>query len=131
LSGLGAIFRLSGTEGLEITVQVEVGREVNMEADIVFRYLKRLGDALVLCLERLTKTQTDQQETDHHSDEVVSHKSLSGACSSIQTEKTGVVNAMTQALRMNSQRVRLDGESAPAHLHTEQSVSTPVGLSRP
>ena len=51
LSGPGAIFRLSGGEGLWITVRIELGRELDLAADIVFRYLQRLGQALAGRLE--------------------------------------------------------------------------------
>jgi UDP-GlcNAc:undecaprenyl-phosphate GlcNAc-1-phosphate transferase len=51
LSGPGAIFRLSGGEGLWITFRVDLGRELDLAADIVFRYLERLGQALAGRLE--------------------------------------------------------------------------------
>ena len=53
LSGPAAIFRLSGGEGLWITVRVELGHESDLAADIVFRYLQRLGQALAGRLEWL------------------------------------------------------------------------------
>ena len=44
MSGPSAVFRLSGGEGLWITVSVELGAS-RLAADIVFRYLERLGQA--------------------------------------------------------------------------------------
>ena len=51
MSGPGPIFRLSGGDGLWITVRVELGREPDLASDIVFRYLERLGQALAGRLE--------------------------------------------------------------------------------
>jgi UDP-GlcNAc:undecaprenyl-phosphate GlcNAc-1-phosphate transferase len=46
MSGLGVIFRLSGGQEAPITIRVELGSDLEMAADIVFRYLQRLGQAL-------------------------------------------------------------------------------------
>jgi UDP-GlcNAc:undecaprenyl-phosphate/decaprenyl-phosphate GlcNAc-1-phosphate transferase len=59
VSGPGAIFRLSGGEGVWITVRVELGRELDLAADIVFRYLERLGQALAGRLELFQNIEPD------------------------------------------------------------------------
>src|SRR5271166_2826037 len=56
VSGPSAIFRFSGGQGLWITVRIELGRDLDLAADIVFRYLERLGQALANRLEWLQST---------------------------------------------------------------------------
>ena len=53
LSGPSAIFRLSGGHGRWITLELALGAEMPMAADIVFRYMQRLGQALAGRIERL------------------------------------------------------------------------------
>ena len=62
VSGPGAIFRLSGGEGVWITVRVELGHEPELAADIVFRYLERLGQALAGRLESLQNVEPNATE---------------------------------------------------------------------
>jgi UDP-GlcNAc:undecaprenyl-phosphate GlcNAc-1-phosphate transferase len=62
VSGPGAIFRLSGGEGVWITVRVELGHESELAADIVFRYLERLGQALAGRLESLQNLEPNATE---------------------------------------------------------------------
>ena len=63
LSGAGAVFRLSGGEGLWITVRVELGRDPELAADIVFRYLERLGQALAGRLEWFQSIESEAQDS--------------------------------------------------------------------
>jgi UDP-GlcNAc:undecaprenyl-phosphate/decaprenyl-phosphate GlcNAc-1-phosphate transferase len=58
LSGPSAIFRLSGGRGLWITVSLSLTAEMPLAADIVFRYLQRLCQALAEQLERLETTES-------------------------------------------------------------------------
>jgi len=53
LSGPSAVFRLSCGSGLWITVGVALQADSRVAADIVFRYLQRMGQALTERLERL------------------------------------------------------------------------------
>jgi UDP-GlcNAc:undecaprenyl-phosphate/decaprenyl-phosphate GlcNAc-1-phosphate transferase len=53
VSGPSAIFRLSGGQGHWITMEVGLGAETPLAADIVFRYVHRLGQALADRIERL------------------------------------------------------------------------------
>ena len=53
VSGPSAIFRLSGGQGLWITVSLGLPTDAPLAADIVFRYLQRLCQALAERLERL------------------------------------------------------------------------------
>ena len=63
MSGPGAVFRLSGGEGLWITIRVELGREPDLAADIVFRYLERLGQALAGRLEWFQSIESSMSES--------------------------------------------------------------------
>jgi UDP-GlcNAc:undecaprenyl-phosphate GlcNAc-1-phosphate transferase len=56
MSGPSAIFRLSGGHGHWITMEVALGAEMPLAADIVFRYMQRLGQALAGRIERLEET---------------------------------------------------------------------------
>ena len=58
LSGPSAIFRLSGGRGLWITVSLGLAEETPLAADIVFRYLQRLCQALADQLDRLDTTES-------------------------------------------------------------------------
>jgi UDP-GlcNAc:undecaprenyl-phosphate GlcNAc-1-phosphate transferase len=53
LSGPSAVFRLSCGSGLWLTVGVALQRDSRVAADIVFRYLQRMGQALAERLERM------------------------------------------------------------------------------
>jgi UDP-GlcNAc:undecaprenyl-phosphate GlcNAc-1-phosphate transferase len=53
VSGPSAIFRLSGGRGRWITMELALGTETPLAADIVFRYMQRLGQALAGRIERL------------------------------------------------------------------------------
>jgi UDP-GlcNAc:undecaprenyl-phosphate GlcNAc-1-phosphate transferase len=53
VSGPSAIFRLSGGRGRRITMELALGAESPLAADIVFRYMQRLGQALAGRIERL------------------------------------------------------------------------------
>jgi UDP-GlcNAc:undecaprenyl-phosphate GlcNAc-1-phosphate transferase len=59
LSGPSAIFRLSGGRGRWITMELALGAETPLAADIVFRYVQRLGQALAGRIERLEEA-TDE-----------------------------------------------------------------------
>jgi UDP-GlcNAc:undecaprenyl-phosphate GlcNAc-1-phosphate transferase len=52
VSGPSAVFRLSGGRGLWITVSLGLAADTSLAADIVFRYLQRLSQALAERLER-------------------------------------------------------------------------------
>jgi UDP-GlcNAc:undecaprenyl-phosphate GlcNAc-1-phosphate transferase len=53
VSGPAAIFRLSGGRGRWITMELALGAETPLAADIAFRYMQRLGQSLAGRLERL------------------------------------------------------------------------------
>ena len=129
LSGPGAIFRLSGGEGIWITVRVGLGREADPAADIVFRYLERLGQALA---GRLEWFRAIELEPEHRSLAVKSGpaESLAVASASARAETWGVASTISRALGMRPRILRPHGESAPARLHVAESVAAPTGLAR-
>jgi UDP-GlcNAc:undecaprenyl-phosphate GlcNAc-1-phosphate transferase len=57
LSRAEAIFRLPGGPGLWITIRVQAGRELDLAADIAFRYLHRLSQTVARRLAGLEVTQ--------------------------------------------------------------------------
>ncbi len=60
LSRPSAVFRLSGGRGAWISLSLGLGAEEPLAADIVFRYMQRLGQALDERLERLQEAETDK-----------------------------------------------------------------------
>ncbi len=69
VSGPSAIFRLSGGRGRWITMELALGEETPLAADIVFRYMQRLGLALAGRIERLEEgTEADPSARPHPPD---------------------------------------------------------------
>jgi UDP-GlcNAc:undecaprenyl-phosphate GlcNAc-1-phosphate transferase len=66
VSASAAIFRLSGGQGLCITVSLGLPADAPLAADIVFRYLQRLGQALA---ERLHSAESTQKGDSHRGDQ--------------------------------------------------------------
>ncbi len=64
VSGPSAIFRLSGGQGLWITVSLGLPADSPLAADIVFRYLQRLCQALAERLERFQTSTPPMSETE-------------------------------------------------------------------
>ncbi len=60
LSEPSAIFRLSGGRGRWITMELALGAESPLAADIAFRYMLRLGQALAGRLERFEEVEMDR-----------------------------------------------------------------------
>jgi UDP-GlcNAc:undecaprenyl-phosphate GlcNAc-1-phosphate transferase len=61
VSGPSAIFRLSVGRGRWITMELALGAEAPLAADIVFRYLQRLGQALADRIERLEEAEESER----------------------------------------------------------------------
>jgi UDP-GlcNAc:undecaprenyl-phosphate/decaprenyl-phosphate GlcNAc-1-phosphate transferase len=64
VSGPSAIFRLSGGHGRWITMGLSLGAEAPLAADIVFRYMQRLGLALAGRIERLEEARGTEGPAD-------------------------------------------------------------------
>ena len=61
LAGSEAVFRLPSVKGPSITVGVDFRRDMALAADIVFRYLQRLGQSLGERLEELAEADDPKQ----------------------------------------------------------------------
>jgi UDP-GlcNAc:undecaprenyl-phosphate GlcNAc-1-phosphate transferase len=152
LSGPGAIFRFSGGQGLWITVRIELGRDLDLAADIVFRYLERLGQALAERLEWLqstglsisgqglsasapkgpvvrvgTSTSTSARTGENTSPSV---QPLAGAYSQRSAPDRGVMALVLRVMKLRSRTLRLPTEAASARLQVTDSVASPTGLAR-
>jgi hypothetical protein len=68
VSGPSAIFRLSGGQGLWITVSLGLPADSPLAADIVFRYLQRLCQALAERLERFQSSTSTVDEIEERLD---------------------------------------------------------------
>lgn len=131
LSGPGAIFRLSGGEGIWITVSVGLGRETDLAADIVFRYLERLGQALAGRLEWFRAGETDAPQARGLAVKAGAVEPRAAATSSsTRTDTWGMAGVLSRALGMRPRVLRPHGQSAPARLHVAESVAAPTGLAR-
>ncbi len=130
LSGAGAVFRLSGGEGLWITVHVELGRDPELAADIVFRYLERLGQALAGRLEWFQSMESDAQESRIP---VVGARPIEPQVAVSSTAR-GQILEMTRViarilgLRLHVQRPH--GKASPPRIPVVESVAAPPGLAR-
>jgi len=129
LSGPGAIFRLPGGEGLWITVRIDLGRELDLAADIVFRYLQRLGQALAGRLEWFQSIESNTSETWILEEGTSRAELLTGVSSSPMDEASGVAGVISRALRLRSRVMRADGTS-PSQLPVVKTITAPTGLAR-
>jgi UDP-GlcNAc:undecaprenyl-phosphate GlcNAc-1-phosphate transferase len=114
LSGPGAIFRLSGGEGLWITFRVDLGRELDLAADIVFRYLERLGQALAGRLEWFQAAEPETPEA--QSPAVTPGPAEPAATPPARAEARGLVGVLSRALGIRPRSPGPHGQSAPAGL---------------
>jgi UDP-GlcNAc:undecaprenyl-phosphate GlcNAc-1-phosphate transferase len=117
LSGPGAIFRLSGGEGLWITFRVDLGRELDLAADIVFRYLERLGQALAGRLEWFRAVEPEAPAA--HGPAVTpgpAEPATAGASAPAPAGARRMAGVLTRALGMRPRAPRPHGQSAPAGL---------------
>ncbi|MGO9597471.1 MAG: MraY family glycosyltransferase [Isosphaeraceae bacterium] len=150
VSGPGAIFRFSGGQGLWITVRIELGRDLDLAADIVFRYLERLGQALANRLEWLQSTGFSVSEqglsASTSKDALVrigtntsagtgknsspSVKPLAEMYSRQSASQSGVMALLLRVMKLRPRVLRLPTEPASSRLHVVDSVAAPTGLAR-
>ena len=129
LSGAGALFRLPGGEGLWITVRIDLGRELDLAADIVFRYLQRLGQALAGRLEWFQSIELNTSETWILAEETSRAELLTTLSSSPMDEVQGVAGVVSRALRLRPRVIRPEGASPP-RLPVVKTIAAPTGLAR-
>ena len=127
MSGPGALFRLSGGEGLWITVQVEQVRELDLAADIAFRYLQRLGQALA---ERLECFQSTELAEWHSVENVCPIIPLTAASLTLNCDPQGVAGVLRRVFGIGPRELRSDGKSAAPRLHVVESVAPPTRLAQ-
>jgi UDP-GlcNAc:undecaprenyl-phosphate GlcNAc-1-phosphate transferase len=148
LSGPGAIFRFSGGQGLWITVRIELGRDLDLATDIVFRYLERLGQALASRLEWLQSTGLSISE--QRLSASISKGPVGRVGTSAGTGKNispsmqplgesysrqiapdrGLMALVLRVMKLTPRSLRLPTEPASSRLHVGDSVAAPTGLAR-
>ena len=129
MSGPRAIFRLPGGKELWITVRINLGQELDLAADIVFRYLQRLGQALAGRLEWLQSLELNRSETWILAKETSGAEQLAPVSSSSAEEVQGVAGVISRVLQLRSRILRSEGMSPP-HIHVVKTVPAPTGLAR-
>jgi UDP-GlcNAc:undecaprenyl-phosphate/decaprenyl-phosphate GlcNAc-1-phosphate transferase len=129
LSGPGAIFRLPGGEGLWITVRIDLGQELDLAADIVFRYLQRLGQALAGRLEWLQSIESNTSETWILAKPMNGVEVLAPGSSASSDMGQGVAGVIYRTLRLKSRGLRSESSSSP-RIHVAKPVPAPTGLAQ-
>ncbi len=130
LSGPGAVFRLSGGEGVWITVRVELGREPELAADIVFRYLERLGQALAGRLEWLQSIESKMTETRIPVLRTGPIEPLTTVSLPSQGGGLGMTGMITRILGLRIHVQRPHGKVSTPRLPVVEPVTAPTGLAR-
>lgn len=130
LSGPGAIFRLSGGEELFITVRIELDKDLEVAADIVFRYLQRLGQALVARLEWFQSVEPNSTSVVHQAARVDPLVQSSAVTPNSSNRGRGLVTAIFQHLRMRRPMHRSIGQPASGQFATVKSLGNTTGLAR-
>ena len=130
LSGPGAVFRLSGGEGLWITVRVEQGREPDLASDIVFRYLERLGQALAGRLEWFQSIESSTSESWILAAETRPVEPQIAVTSPSRGELQGMTGVISRILGLRLHVQRPHGEVSTPRLPVVKSVTAPTGLAR-
>lgn len=130
LSGPGVVFRLSGGEDVWITVRIELGRELDVAADIVFRSLQRLGQALAGRLEWIQSARAEASDPRPR----VASNSLPAAPSADPEPASGALGGLAGAtFRLLRRRTRGLGPGVPAparRLPIVETVAAPTSLAR-
>ena len=111
-------------------MRVGLGREPDLAADIVFRYLERLGQALAGRLEWFRAIGAGAPEPRSLAVRAGPAEPLAVASSSARAETWGMASLVSRALGMRPRILRPHGQSAPARLHVAESAAAPTGLAR-
>jgi UDP-GlcNAc:undecaprenyl-phosphate GlcNAc-1-phosphate transferase len=130
LSGPGAIFRLSGGQELWITVRVELARGSDLAADIVFRYLQRLGQALALRLAYFQSSESSTRVTWSVMEEPSFIRTHVPVSAYPQSWLRGLFAIVRGAIGARPRALRKDDQSVPARFHVVQNVPGPASLGR-
>ncbi len=130
LTGPGALFRFSGGDGCWITIRVELGREPELTADIIFRYLERLGQALAGRLEWLQSAEATAEDARAAADEADPDRSRIPVPSSEPGALHGLTGAVARMLGVRLHLQRAHGKVPAPRLPVVNHVTTPTGLVR-
>ncbi|MFO0889626.1 MAG: MraY family glycosyltransferase [Isosphaeraceae bacterium] len=128
-SGTGVVFRLTGGEGLRITLRVELGGESELAADIAFRYLQRLGQALAGRLEALLAVEPGTAEIGRASAAATAPGPLPAPAATPGVGAGGLAGAASRILRLRPRLIR-PAVPAPSPLPMVETVAGSTGLVR-
>jgi UDP-GlcNAc:undecaprenyl-phosphate GlcNAc-1-phosphate transferase len=128
VSGPGAVFRFSCGGALSVTVHAELGRQSDLAADIVFRYLERLGQALAGRLEWLGAIAPRTAEPRLREAHVGSAPVLESA--GRQRDPAGLIALLSRALRRGLRAQGPHDEISKPRIHVAESVAAPPGFAR-
>jgi UDP-GlcNAc:undecaprenyl-phosphate GlcNAc-1-phosphate transferase len=130
VSGSGAIFRLSGGERLWITVRVELNHELDTAADIVFRYLQRLGEALAAHLEWLQSTDSSSALNATCVERISPIVPLSVGNTGLNGATSGVVGTVFRTLKVRLGLLRSTRRSSLARFPAVKPVGPSTELAQ-
>ena len=112
LAGSEAVFRLPSVKGPSITIGVDFRRDMALAADIVFRYLQRLGQSLGERLEELAEADDPNQ-------------------AEVETATTpATAERPRAAFHLKSMFARGPREVEPSHRRVSPPIAGPAGLAR-
>ena len=130
LSGPGAVFRLSGGEGVWITICVELGREPELAADIVFRYLERLGQALAGRLEWLQSVDSDASTAWVPLVSAGADKTRTVVSAPQRRELLGMPGAISRIFGLRLHVQQPHAKTSTPRLPVVEPMTAPTGLAR-
>ncbi len=130
VSGPSAIFRLSGGRGQWITMELALGAETPLAADIVFRYMQRLGRAFAGRIERLEEA-TDE-ETAAGTEPAAASRCLDGdERTNEEAVSSEVVSPPRRLGRIAAFLGRMGASGSPTPRHAADSLAGPHSPARP
>ncbi len=128
-SGPGVVFRLPGGEGLWITVRIELGPDQDMAADIAFRYLQRLSQALAGRLEWFRSIESETSGSPSLVLQGTSTAAFPPRTSTTQFDLGRLATGLLRTLRLRP-RILRPAERAPGQFPLVETVTGPTSLAR-
>jgi UDP-GlcNAc:undecaprenyl-phosphate GlcNAc-1-phosphate transferase len=127
LSGPGVVFRIPGGDQTRVTIRVELGGELDLAADIVFRSLQRLGQALAGRLEWIRDLEREAASSCGAAPQVVP----AAAVPDLSPGRAGgLAGLLLRALGLRPRGDRPDVQPPPRRLPIVEPVAAPTGLAR-
>jgi UDP-GlcNAc:undecaprenyl-phosphate GlcNAc-1-phosphate transferase len=124
-----AIFRLPGGPRFWIVIRVEVGQEFDMAADIVFRYLQRLGQMVVGRLEWLQSLESEGMVTPTLVPPAAAEASVSPP-SGPWTLLPALAAVVHRVCGGRTHVLRAGGKPTVEHLSVAEPAANPTGFAR-